>query len=82
MNTKYSDERNKRIRRYEIYSDFRNRAGLNDYKVAKATGIAQTTFTDWKNGVSEPKVGKLFLISEVLGVRIEDFVLDEEKNGI
>lgn len=81
MNTKYSDERNKRIRRYEIYSDFRNRAGLNDYKVAKATGIAQTTFTDWKNGVSEPKIGKLFLISEVLGVRIEDFVLDEERNA-
>ena len=70
MGTKYSEERNKRIHRYEIYSDFRNRAGLNDYKVSKLTGIAQTTFTDWKNGVSEPKIGKLFLIAEVLDVHI------------
>ena len=47
---------------------------MNDYQVAKATGIHQSTFTDWKNGRSKPGVEKLAKIAKVFGCQIEDFL--------
>lgn len=63
---------------YEKYCNLRNKNGLNDYQVAKATGIYQSTFTDWKTGRSNPGVEKLAKIAKVLGCRIEDFLEEEE----
>ena len=41
------------------------------YRVAKATGISATTFTDWKNGRSMPKADKLKRIADHFGVSLE-----------
>ena len=47
------------------------------YKVAKATGIAQSTFSDWKSGRSTPKTDKLKKIAEHFGVGL-GYLLDSE----
>ena len=44
------------------------------YKVSKATGIAQSTFSDWKSGRSTPKIDKLNKIADFFGVDISYFV--------
>ena len=44
------------------------------YKVSKATGIAQSTFSDWKSGRSTPKLDKLNKIADFFGVDISYFV--------
>ena len=47
------------------------------YKVSKATGIAQSTFSDWKSGRSNPKADKLKKIADHFGVGLGYF-LDSE----
>ncbi|MBQ8140136.1 MAG: helix-turn-helix domain-containing protein [Clostridia bacterium] len=47
------------------------------YKVSKATGIAQSTFSDWKNGRSTPKADKLKKIADHFGVGI-GYMIDSE----
>ena len=59
---------------YRIFRDFKN---LTDYKVAKATGINRSTFSDWKSGRSAPKLDKLRKIAEVLEVPVE-FITGED----
>ena len=62
------------MRSYEIYSEIRNRKGMRDSSVAAASGIAHSTFSDWKNGRSEPKTEKLIKIADALGVSLEELL--------
>lgn len=59
---------------YSKYADLRDKKGITDYKVAKETGIAPSTISDWKNGVSMPKSDKLLKLAEYFGVNIEYFL--------
>ena len=53
---------------YEIYCKLRDARGMKDADVVRATGITKSTFSDWKNGRSNPKGEKLRKIAECLGV--------------
>lgn len=44
---------------YEIYCKSRDKRGVRDADVSKATGISKSTFSDWKSGRSNPKNEKL-----------------------
>lgn len=46
------------------------------YRVAKGTGIAPSTFSDWKSGRSVPKADKLRKIAAFLGVSVEALIGD------
>lgn len=59
---------------YEKYIKIRDKKGVTDYQVAKDTGITKSTFTDWKNGRSKPKLDKLKKISDYFGVSLEYFL--------
>lgn len=59
---------------YEKYVKLRDEKGVTDYKVATETGIAKSTFSDWKSGRSEPKLEKLKKISDYFGVDIGYFI--------
>ncbi len=48
--------------------------GTTTYKVAKETGISNSTFSDWKNGRSTPKLGKLQKIAAYFGVSLESLM--------
>ena len=39
---------------YEIYCELRDARGMKDADVARETGITKSTFSDWKNGRSNP----------------------------
>ena len=58
---------------YARYVELRTAAGVRDADVAKATGIHQSSFTDWKKGKSEPKLEKLIKIANYFGVSILEF---------
>ena len=59
---------------YAKYAHIRSQKNLTDYQVSKDTGIATATLSDWKNGVSKPKVDKLKILANYLGVTIEDLL--------
>ena len=63
---------------YTKYVELRDKKGVNDAKVAEATGIVPSTFTDWKQGRSTPKIEKLSKIANYFGVSIEYFLETEE----
>ena len=50
------------------------------YQVSKATGIAASTFTDWKNGRSTPKADKLARIAAFFGVGLDELL--ETESGV
>ena len=58
---------------YAKYVELRDSMGVNDAKVSAATGIPRSTFTDWKQGRSKPKLEKLLKIAEFFGVSIDEF---------
>jgi repressor LexA len=63
---------------YKQYVKLKEASGLTDYKVAKDTGITKSTFTDWKNGRSKPKVDKLKILADYFGVPIDYFLEDNK----
>lgn len=63
---------------YAKYVTLREEKGVTDYRVAQDTGITKSTFTDWKNGRSEPKIDKLKKLADYFGVSI-DYFLEPDK---
>lgn len=59
---------------YAKYAAHRDEKGITDYKVSVETGIPKSTFSDWKNNRSKPKVEKLVKIANYLEVSIEDLI--------
>lgn len=63
---------------YEIFLKLLNEKGVTAYKVGKATGIAGSTFTDWKSGRSVPKQEKLQKIADYFGVSLDYLMTGKE----
>ena len=63
---------------YAKYAELRDAKGANDAQVADATGIARSTFTDWKSGRSTPKVEKLMKIADFFGITLDELVRGNE----
>lgn len=59
---------------YKIFEELCVKNGVTPYKVSKATGIATSTLSDWKNGISTPKQDKLKKIADYFKVSL-DYIL-------
>lgn len=62
---------------YKKFIDLVEGRGLTTYKVAKATGLPTSLFSEWKNGKSTPKIDKIKKIADYFGVSIEYFYEDK-----
>jgi len=66
-----------------LYQNFRRlieNRNITPYRLAKDTGIAQSTLSDWKKGKSVPKLDKLIKIANYLNVPLEELLKDGEEN--
>lgn len=63
---------------YEIFVKLLEKYGVTAYKVSKATGIAGSTFSDWKSGRSTPKQDKLQKIADYFGVTVDYLMTGNE----
>lgn len=59
---------------YAKYVELRDARSLTDAKVSEATGISRSTFTDWKNGRSTPKIEKIIKLAEFFDISVDEFV--------
>ena len=64
---------------YEIFERLLQSRNVTAYQVSKATGISQSTLSDWKNGRSVPKMDKMQKIADYFGVTV-DYLLGAEKD--
>ena len=67
---------------YERKKKILEERGLTAYKVSKDTGIAQTSFSDWKKGKSKPSAEKIKILSDYLGVSLEYLLGGNEEAGL
>jgi len=65
---------------FQKFASLLLRDNVTAYQVSKETGIATSTFSDWKRGRSQPKLDKLLILAKYFNVSIEYF-LEEEKVG-
>lgn len=59
---------------YSVFEQLLSLRGVSVYQVAKATGIASSTFSDWKNGRSIPKTDKLARIADYFSVTLDEMM--------
>lgn len=64
---------------YEIFERLLKEKNVKVADVTRATGIASSTFTDWKKGRYTPKQDKLQKIADYFGVTIDYLMNGEEK---
>lgn len=69
MKTKITDIKPK----YKVFYKLCKANNVTPYRVAADTGIGQSTFTDWKNERSSPKIAKMLKLAEYFNVPLEDF---------
>lgn len=56
---------------YENYERILIAKGLTNYKVSKDTGIAQSVLSTWKTRGTTPRVDKLQILADYLGVTVD-----------
>lgn len=64
---------------YEIFAKLMELKGCSAYQVSKATGIAQSTLSDWKKGKTAPKIDKMQKIADYFAVPVEYLMTGKEK---
>lgn len=62
---------------YEKFAGLLEITNKTAYRVSKDTGIAQSVLSDWKRGISNPKVDKLKKLSDYFNVPLEYFLEEE-----
>lgn len=66
---------------YSIFEELLQKHKVSTYKVSKETGIAQSVFSSWKNGISTPKQDKMQKIADYFNVSLEYLMTGKEKEG-
>jgi len=56
---------------YEIYERLLQERGVNSAQVSKATGISQSTLSEWKKNNSKLRIDKLQKIADFFGVTVD-----------
>lgn len=69
--TQKGDER---VTAYKQFKELCEQKKVTPYRVAVSTGIAQTTFKDWKKGEYTPKIDKLCKIANYFEVPVTVFI--------
>ena len=67
---------------YEIFSELLQKYGVTPYKVSKETGVSQSTLSDWKRGLSTPKLDKLQKIADYFGVTVNYLMTGHEDSEL
>lgn len=64
---------------YQRLCALMKKSGETAYQVSKATGISQTTFSNWKTGIAKPGTKSLAALAKHFGVSMEYFLEEKEE---
>jgi hypothetical protein len=56
---------------YERFMQLLQKHGITAYRVAKETGVTQTTLSDWKTGRAVPRIATLQKIADYFNVSLD-----------
>lgn len=63
---------------YSKFVELLQKNNTTPYQVSKATGISQSSLSDWKTGRAKPKADKLLILAEYFGVTVDYFLKESE----
>lgn len=66
---------------YGQFAKLLERNNVKTSQVAKDTGISNGTFSDWKNGRTQPKADKLKILADYFGVPVSFFYGEESTDS-
>lgn len=66
---------------YEIFELLLKRDSTTAYRVSLATGVPNSTFSEWKKGLYTPKVDKMQKIAAYFGVTLEYLLTGKEASN-
>ena len=66
---------------YKIFEHLLQIHGVTAYKVSKATGVTQTSLSNWKSGRNTPSIHTLQKIADYFNVSLEYLTTGKEKEG-
>ena len=66
---------------YSVFEQLLQKYNLTAYKVSKATGVTQTSLSNWKSGRNTPSAKTLQKIADYFGVTLEYLMTGEEKEA-
>lgn len=66
---------------YEIFEQLLQKFGVTAYQVSKATGISQSTISNWKSRGNLIRADKAQKIADYFGVSVDYLMTGEEKEG-
>ena len=69
-------KRERDMRRYNAYAQYRDALGYTDYYISKECGIKQSTLSDWKSGRYCPSADTLLKICDAVNAKIENILID------
>lgn len=61
--------------------EVRERIGMSQYRLAKVSGISQSTISDIENGKMSPSVDTMYRLCSALGVTLSEFFSDEQPSS-
>jgi len=61
--------------------EYREERGWTQFELAVKVGVTPGAVSNWERGVSEPKVSQLRKLAEVFGVRMDEIILIEPREG-
>lgn len=64
---------------YEIFAELLKKHNVTRYQVSKATGVPQSSLSDWSKGKSKPKYDNMKKIAAYFGVSVDYLLGNEEK---
>lgn len=64
---------------YEIFEQLLQKYGVTAYKVAKDTGVTQTSLSNWKSGRNTPGTRTLQKIADYFGVTVDYLMTGKEE---
>lgn len=59
---------------YKVFEELLEKNNKTAYEVAKNTGVATSTLTEWKKGTYTPKIDKLAKIADYFNVPVTIFI--------
>lgn len=66
---------------YEIFEQLLQKFNTSAYRVAKETGVTQSTLSDWKRGRSTPKADNMKKLADHFNVSVDYLMTGTEKEG-
>ena len=66
---------------YRAFERFLKERGITVYQLSKMTGIAASTFSDWKSGRSMPKTDKLARIAQAFSISLDELLGNSCEGG-